>query len=48
MEGFPHMDTESCNEEFADFAVGFFFFDNIMFITFVHQISLIPVYRQLQ
>jgi hypothetical protein len=21
MEGFPHMDTESCNDEFQDFAV---------------------------
>ena len=25
MEGFPHMDTESCNDEFNDFAVSHFF-----------------------
>ena len=27
MEGFPHMDTESCNDEYNDFAVRLPFFD---------------------
>ena len=40
MEGFPHMETESCNEEFADFAVNNSIHSNIISRLLIYSIYL--------